>query len=192
MRLNNLYILIIFYILIGCKSQESETKYYPSQNFNDEIIELDLDTTSLDFREIKGFVTRNIVVDKSVLINIRDGRVLKKIYPRIYTEIRKRNTLSITSDSILIDEGYPISELKPILKRHYTNNDKIFSYPKSYKKAVVEITLELDETGKDLKKSLINLTSVFDEVNLEIKDSLELIIYFSTLRHIPPPPKPKN
>jgi hypothetical protein len=165
MRLNSSYVLIIFCIFIGCESQESETRYYPSQNFNNEIIELDLDTTSFDFREIKGFVTRNILLDKNVLIEVKDGRVLKKIYPRIYTEIRKRDLLSITSDSILIDEGYPVSELKRILKRHYINNDKSFNYPKSYKKAAVEITLEMDETGKDLKKSLINLTSVFDQVN---------------------------
>jgi hypothetical protein len=174
MRLNSLYILIIFYILLGCNNQETETKHYPSPNFNNEIIELDLDTTSLDFREIK------------------DGRVLKKIYPRIYTEMLQRNLLTITSDSILIDKGYSISELKPILIRHYTNNGKELRYPKSYDRAYIAISLELDETGKDLKKLLLNLTSVFDEVNLEVKDSLELHIYFDIFRHAPPPPKPKS
>jgi hypothetical protein len=192
MRLNSLYILIVFYILIGCKKQQSETRYYPFQNFNDEIIELDLDTTSLDFREIKGFVTRNILLDKNVLIEVKDGRILKKIYPRIYTEMLQRNLLSITSDSILIDKGYPISELKPILIRHYTNNGKEPRYPKSYDRAYVGISLELDETGQNLKKSLLNLTSVFDEVNLNIEDSLELHIFFDTFRHAPPPPKPEN
>ncbi|MFT5242442.1 MAG: hypothetical protein ACJA1H_000502 [Glaciecola sp.] len=192
MRLNSLYILIIFYILLGCNNQETETKHYPSPNFNNEIIELDLDTTSLDFREIKGLVTKNILTDKSVLIEIKDGRVLKKIYPRIYTEMLQRNLLTITSDSILIDKGYSISELKPILIRHYTNNGKELRYPKSYDRAYIAISLELDETGKDLKKLLLNLTSVFDEVNLEVKDSLELHIYFDIFRHAPPPPKPKS
>jgi hypothetical protein len=104
----------------------------------------------------------------------------------------QRNLLTITSDSILIDKGYPISELKPILIRHYTNNGKVLRYPKSYDKAYVGISLELNETGKDLKKLLINLTSVFDEVNLEVTDSLELHIYFDIFRHASPPPKPKN
>jgi hypothetical protein len=37
---------MIFYILAGCKGQETETRYYSSQDLNNEIIELDLDTTS--------------------------------------------------------------------------------------------------------------------------------------------------
>ncbi|TXE15394.1 hypothetical protein ES692_16805 [Psychroserpens burtonensis] len=189
----HLWVELSFYILIGCKSQENETKYYPTQSLNDEIIKLDLNTTSLDFREIKALVSRSILADRSVLVEIKDGRILKKIYPRIYTEMLQRNLLTITSDSILIDKGYPISELKWILIRHYTNNGKELRYPKSYDRAYVGISLELNETGEDLKKSLLNLTSVFDEVNLEVKDSLELHIYFDTFRHAPPPPtKPKS
>nr|WP_321228963.1 hypothetical protein [uncultured Psychroserpens sp.] len=192
MRLNSLYFIVTFCILTGCKSQKNETRYYPFQKLNDEIIELDLDTTSLDFKEIKSLVTRNVLANKSVLVEIKDGHVLKKIYPRIYTEMLQRNLLTITSDSILIDKGYPISELKPILIRHYANNGKELRYPKSYDRAYIGISLELDETGEDLKKSLLNLTSIFDEVNLEVKDSLELHIYFDTFRHAPPPPKPEN
>lgn len=183
---------MIFYILAGCKGQETETRYYSSQDLNNEIIELDLDTTSLDFRDIKTLVTRNILASKSVLIEIEDDHILKKIYPRIYTEMLQKNLLTITADSILIDKGYPISKLKLILIRHYTNNGKELRYPKSYDRAYIGISLELDETGEDLKKSLLNLTSIFDEVNLEVKDSLELHIYFDTFRHAPPPPEPEN
>ncbi len=127
---------MIFYILTGCKGPKTETRYYSSQDLNNEIIELDLATTSLNFREIKGLVTKTILADKSVLIVLNDGRIVKKIYPRIYTEMLQRNLLTITSDSILVDKGYPISELKPILIRHYTNNGKEFSYPKSYDKPI--------------------------------------------------------
>ena len=47
--------------------------------------------------------------------------------------------LVITSDSILIDNGYSISKLKSILKRHYLNNGGNLNYPRSYKKAIVKI-----------------------------------------------------
>jgi hypothetical protein len=84
MRLNSLYLLIIFFILIGCESQENETRYYPSQKSNDEIIKLDLDTTSLDFKEIKKLVTKNILIGKSVLVEIKDGPIIKKISKNLY------------------------------------------------------------------------------------------------------------
>lgn len=156
------------------------------------MVDLKLDTTSLNFAELTKLVFKNFKNNKRVVIEIYDGNIEKRISPTIFSELKKRNVLSITSDSILIDDGYAISELKPILKRHYTNNDLKFSYPESYSKAVVEITLDTNATKKDLKQTLINLTRNFDEINSELKYSLSLRTYLSIFRQIPPPPQLKE
>ena len=116
------------------------------------------------------------------------------IYPLVPSNglIKERNILSLKSDSILIDDGYPISELKWVLKRHYTNNGKELRYPSSSERAGVRITLDTNKTTKDLEQSLILLTTVFDEVNREVKDTLQLKFLFDYLRQIPPPPPPPN
>lgn len=137
-------------------------------------------------------VFKNFRNNKRIIFDINDGNINKRISPTIFSELKKRNVLSITSDSILVDDGYSISDLKPVLKRHYANNGQKFSYPKSYSKAIVEITLDTNATNEDLKQSLIKLTRAFDEVNLELKDSLELRTYLRIFRQTPPPPAPKE
>jgi hypothetical protein len=119
---------------------------------------------------------------------------VKKIIPFVRGNclFKERNILSLKSDSILIDDGYPIIELKNILKRHYTNNGKDFRYPDSSERAGVEITLDTNQTANELKNLLIKLTRTFDEVKKEEKDTIQLKFIFDYYRQIPPPPpRPK-
>lgn len=192
MRLIRIYIIIFCLTFFGCQDQEKEIRYYPSKKvYNEsELIKINLDTTSFNFKGITDRVYQIHQMNKSILIEIDDYQVSKKIIPLMFTEIRKRDVLSITSDSILIEGGYSISKLKPIMKRHYTNNNKNDRYPRSYKRAIIEVALDTSKVGLDLKETLLNLTRTFDEINAEVRDTLELKIFFSYFRHIPPPPLP--
>ncbi len=193
MQLRLIYGVLFCLIVFCCKRQEQkEIRYYPSQELYDEskLINLDLDTTSLKFMEITSKIDKVLKENKRILIELDDNEIHRRIIPLTFSEIRKRDVLSLTSDSILIDNGYSISELKPILKRHYTNNGKDFHYPRSYQRAIVEITIDTSKKGKDLKKTLLYLTKTFDEINLEVKDTLKLQIIFNYIRQIPPPPSP--
>src|SRR5690606_34827078 len=97
----------------------------------DSIAKLDLDKTNMNFREITNWIGQNQYKEIRSVIEFKDGQSSKRIIPFIRGDghYRERDILSITSDSILIDNRYPISELKWILKRHYTNNGKNWRYP---------------------------------------------------------------
>lgn len=187
-------ILVFLFCLVffGCKNHKKEVRYYPSKDLHNEsrLVNINLDRRDLNFLEITGMVRQIYREDKIPLIEIIDNGINKRIIPLVFDETRMRDILSITSDSILIDKGYSIVELKPILIRHYSNNGKNYLYPRSYKRAIVEITIDTSKKGKDLKKTLLNLTRTFDEINKELKDTLELRVFFDYFRQIPPPPPP--
>ncbi|WP_165749841.1 hypothetical protein [Cellulophaga sp. Z1A5H] len=100
------------------------------------------------------------------------------------------NVLDIKTDSLLIDEGYSIVELKQILKRHYLNNGAVPYYAESPNKAFIQVTLNNSKNGKQLKELLIKITRSFNKVREEVKDTIELRILFDYLTTIPPPPLP--
>ena len=181
-------------MVLGCKIKTTEIRYYPTYPISeqDSIEKLDLDKTNMNFREITNWIGQNQYNEIRSVIEFKDGQISKRIIPFIRGNglYRERNILSITSDSILIDNGYPISELKWILKRHYTNYGKNWRYPDSFERAGVEITLDTNKTANELKHSLLNLTRTFDEVNREVKDTLQLKFIFDYFRQIPPPPPP--
>lgn len=124
----------------------------------------------MNFKEITHWISKNQYNEITSAIKFNDGELLKYIYPFVPSNglIKERNILSLKSDSVLIDDSYPISELKWILKRHYTNNGKELRYPSSSARAGVRMTLDTNKTAKELKQSLIHLTTVFDEVNKEV------------------------
>jgi hypothetical protein len=193
MRLTFIYVLLSL-ALFSCKKQEREIRYYPSKKLYNQtnLVSIPLDSLKLNFIEITNKVNSIYNKNKIPLIEIKDNSVSKRIVPLMFDEIRKRDVLSITSDSILIDYNYSITELKNILKRYYTNNGKNYRYPRSYKNVVVEVTLDTSKNTKDLIKTLFNLTKVFDEINMELEDSLELRIFFNYFRQIPPPLLPSS
>ena len=190
-----LYISTVLFVL-SCENIIPEIRCYPSNPFSekDSIQVLDLNISYMNFKEITHWISKNQHIGRTPVIKFNDGELLKYIYPLVPSNglIKERNILSLKSDSILIDDGYPISELKWVLKRHYTNNGKELRYPSSSERAGVRITLDTNKTTKDLEQSLILLTTVFDEVNREVKDTLQLKFLFDYLRQIPPPPPPPN
>ena len=199
-----IYISIIFGILISCKQNEKtkqkenkliEIREYPTdREFKTEIGELiGLDTTELNFKQITNRI--GSFQEESygqLIVEFVDEKIKKRLIPYVYDEglIKQKNVLRIKSDSILIDDGYSINELKRILKRHYLNKGKIPYYSDSPSKALVEVTIDTNKNGKEIKDILIKLTRSFDEINAEINDTIELRVFFDYYRQIPPPPPP--
>jgi len=190
-----IYISIIFLVL-SCDNKTTETRYYPTdREFSKENSELiGLDTTELNFREITNKVGTYYEDYGKLVVEFDDGAIKKRITPYVYDGgfIKHKNVLEIKSDSILIDDHYPISELKRILKRHYQNKGKIPYYSESPNKTLVEVTIDTSKNGKELKEILIKLTRSFDEIKKETNDSIELRVFFDYFRQIPPPPPPPN
>lgn len=192
--MKKILLILIILLIISCQEKTTEIRFYPTYPVSpqDSIEKMDLDKSNMDFKDITNWISKNQYHDTRSIIEFKDGRILKKIIPYVRGNglIKERSILSITSDSILIDDGYPISTLKWVLKRHYTNNGKDFRYPDSPERAGVEITLDTNKTAYDLKQCLINLTRIFDEVNSEVKDTLQLRFIFDYFRQITPPPPP--
>lgn len=184
-------ILISFLSLFfSCQNKTVNIRYYPSEDYllsKTDILKIDLDTDNLNFEEITQKVSKNQYFGGYTLIEIEGNEVVKRIIP-IHDDVglyKIKNKLRIKSDSILIDDGHPISDLKRILKRHYTNNGKNYKYSDSPQKSVVEINLDSNKTAKDLKQLLTNLTDTFDEINNEVSDTLQLVIFFNYFNEVP-------
>ncbi|WP_091262755.1 hypothetical protein [Gillisia sp. Hel1_33_143] len=189
-------ILLISIILmnLACNEKTSEIRYYPNFEIsnNDKVQKMILDTTQMNFKKITNWIGNNQYNGILSILEFEDNKITKRIIPSVRGNglIKQRNMLSITTDSILIDNGYPISELKRILKRHYLNNNNIPYYSESAYKAAIEITIDTSQSGAELKKILTKLTRDFDQVKNEVKDSIKLRFLFSYLRQMPPPPPP--
>ncbi|UBZ07942.1 hypothetical protein LDL76_04335 [Salegentibacter mishustinae] len=186
-------------LLISCEKKITETRYYPNDElYKEEEAEIiQLKNSDLNFKEITNCIGTFYDGFGKLVVEFDDKNIRKRIIPFVFDGglIKYRNTLEITSDSILIDKGYKISELKRILKRHYTNNSKIPYYSESPQKALVVVTIDTNKTAKELKNALIHLTRTYDQIEKEINDSIKLTIFFDYFRQIPPPPrppKPKN
>ena len=181
-------------MISSCNEKTSEIRYYPSKEYSlDQTVEvIGLDTTELNFREITNKLEQHYNNNTHMIVQFDDGYITKRIFPHVYGNgcSKVKNILKIKSDSILIDDGHPISELKRILKRHYTNKGEIPYYSDNPYQASVEITIDTSETGKDLKNVLKTVTRTFDEIKTEIPDSIKLNILFSYFRQSPPPPPP--
>jgi len=182
-------------LILSCQKQVTEVKYYPfDRPFNKEKAEIiELETTPLNFKEITNKI--GPYFDErfgNLVVEFEDGKINKRIIPYVYDSglIKRKNILKIKTDSILIDDGYPISELKSLMKRHYLNKNKIPYYSDSPQKAYVEISIDASKNGRELKELLSKLTYTFDEIKTEIKDSIKLVIFFNNFRQIPPPPPP--
>lgn len=195
-HLRKLTFISIFLLTLSCRNKTTEIRYYPTdREFSKENSELiGLDTTQLNFKQLTNKIGTYYNDYGKLVVEFNDGNIKKRIIPYVYDGglIKYKNALEIKSDSILIDSGYPISELKKLLKRHYLNKGKIPYYSDSPQSAFVEITIDTNKTGKELKEVLTKLTKSFDEIKSEIKDTIELRIFFDYLRQtIPPPPPPE-
>ena len=188
-----LYISTIL-LFLSCKNEPTEIRYYPTDRaFSKKTSKLiGLDTTKLNFRQLTNKVGTYYKDFGKLVVEFNDGRIKKRITPYVYDGglIKYRNVLPITSDSILKEKGFHISELKRILKKHYLNKDENFRYAQSPKKALVAVTIDTSKNGKELEMVLVKLTRAFDEIKEEVNDTIELRVFFDYFRQIPPPPPP--
>ncbi|AIZ42451.1 hypothetical protein [Cellulophaga baltica] len=185
-------------LFLNCENDSREIRYYPTDNElinqNHELI--DLDTTKLNFRQITDSIDDGYFDNDygNMIVEFDDGKIKKRIIAYFYGSglIKRKNVLQIKSDSILIDNGYPISELKRILKQHYLNKGQNEIYSDSPSKALVEVTIDTNKNGKQLKEVLTRITRSFDDIKSEIRDSIQLRVFFDYSRQttqIPLPPK---
>lgn len=187
----------IILLILSCKNQTTEIRYYPTDReiLHEKMEIIDLDTTTLNFKQITNKIGNDYYPEpnfKEIFLEFYDGQIKKRGIPYVYSGglIKQKNVLIITSDSILIDTGYRIGELKGILKRHYQNNGKIPKYPESAHKALIEVNIDSTKVGAEIKEILKKLTRSFDEIKNEINDSTELRIFFDYYSKVPPPPPP--
>ncbi|WP_034258901.1 hypothetical protein [Aequorivita capsosiphonis] len=192
--MKNIIYISTLLLIFSCGKQTTEIRYYPTdREFSNEKSELiGLDTTKLNFIGLTNKVGTFYKDYGKLVVEFDDGNIKKRIIPYVYDGglIKSRNVLPITSDSILKDYGYPITELKKLLKRHYLNDGKNLSYSVSTRRALIEVTIDTSKSGKELKEVLTKLTRSFDEIKEEVNDSIELRIFFDYFRQIPPPPLP--
>lgn len=184
------------FLILSCEKKTTETRYYPTDRefSNESSTFIGLDTTQLNFRQITNKAGTDYDNVGKLVVEFKDGTIKKRIIPYRYDGglTKYKNVLSIKLDSILIDRGYPISELKWVLKRHYLNKGLVPNYADSPQKAIIEITIDTSKNGQELKKVLTKLTRSFDAIQKEIKDSIQLRVFFSYFRQIPPPPPIKK
>lgn len=180
-------------LILSCVDKTTEIRYYPSDlELADTKTELvGLDTTKLNFRQMINLIRKDEGFEYdygNTIMEFDDGKIKKRVIPYFFGSghIKSKNILRITKDSILIDNGYSISELERILKRHYLNKGRIPFYSDLPSKAIVEVTIDTNSTGIDIKEVLTKLTRSFDEVYSEIKDTIELRVFFDNSREVPP------
>lgn len=179
----------IFLIFLCCKREITEIRYYPTDfHTSIEYFEfINLDTTKLTLRQITNEIIHNGFDSDlgNIMIEFNDRAIKKRVIPYFYGSglYKEENILKINSDSILIDNNYPISELKQILKRHYLNKNSNIRYSDSPEKAIIEVSIDSNENGNELKKLLVKLTRSFDEIKVEIKDKIELRVFLEYTNH---------
>ena len=186
-------LILTILLILSCEKETNEIRYYPSYyqvSKNSDIV-IGLDTVKLNFRQITNEVEKYSFDNGygNLFVEFDDGQIKKRITPFVYGAglIREKNGLTVTDDSIHIDDGYPISDLKWILKRHYLNKGKIPYYSESPKKAFVELLVDTNMNGIELKKVLTKITRSFDEIKREINDTIELGIFFYNIIEVKPP-----
>jgi hypothetical protein len=192
-HLRKITFILVFSTFLSCVIKEKKVFYYPSysENSGNKFETINLEKTDLNFKGIVNRIDRNL---NETLIEFKDGRNIKKIKAFVHNGglIKRKNIMQISKDSVLIDNGYLISDLKKLMKRHFLNKGKIEYYSDSVEKAIFEISLNPNENANELKEILKKLTFEFDSLKKEINEKIELIIFFSYFRfekiNIPPPP----
>lgn len=103
------YILTILLIL-SCKEKTTEVRFYPTYPISqqDSLENLSLDHSKMTFKEITDWISENQYNGIKSIIEFKDDQIAKKIIPFVRGSglYKKRNILRLTSDSILIDDGY--------------------------------------------------------------------------------------
>lgn len=184
--------IVLFFLIVSCQKTEVDIKYYPSEElYNRSIIKkINLKDSRLNYKQVCKNIGDNQYEKIRTLIELNDNGVQRRVMPFVRGNgyIRRKNVLTITSDSIEIDSTHSVKLLKRILKRHYTNKGKNYRYSSSPERALVEIRQDASMSLRDLEKTLIHVTRTFDEVKNEVRDTIYLRILFNYPRFLSPPP----
>lgn len=188
---NTISVFFILFLFTSCKETVLKSEsYYPNKEV---YLESDIVVLSIDSLEGKALDFFNEVYDiyydkKTPVIKIQNNLSKKLIIPGFFDGglYSKRNVLDVTSDLIVSDTTYHISELKEVLKNHLTNYGKNPKLSDSPDRAIVSIKIDSTESIANLKSRLIDVTQAFDEIENETDENLELILFLDIL--IPPPP----
>lgn len=185
--------ILVTVIILSCKKPKHIQNYPKNAEIHLFYTEqIDLDTTKLNFKAITNWVSENDHNNKLSLIEIEDDNKIRRIYPRTFLTgyFHEKNIIKISLDSILKNEGYPISELQPVLEDHLLNIKNNYPYSKFPQYAMVTVSIDTSQNASQLKVLLKKITQTYDAINLKHQDSLELILYFDYFRQIAPPPPP--
>ena len=81
MQLKLVYILLFCLSLFCCQEQKTRMRYYPSKELYNklELVEINLDTTSLNFKEITLKVYKVYSKNKRPVIEINDDGIQKNL-----------------------------------------------------------------------------------------------------------------
>jgi hypothetical protein len=183
-------LIIVSTILFSCNTNVKKIdKFYPNKKaFSNGIKLVKLDFEDLTYEEISKLLDKKNNQDSMAYIEFEEeGFINKIIVCHTHPEARGRNLLSLSNDSIFIDNGYNINHLEKLMLRHYLNNGINTKYPLNHKTAFIEI--KLAPNSKELKSILSKVVTQFNEINKKNSDSLELnITIYRNLRKPPPPP----
>ena len=186
--------LILILLISGCSQKPTEIRHYPDEDIykSGKTVQINLNQDDLTFKEITDSIHQYQTTDLVTLFELEDGRTLKRIMPYTYSGglIKTKNVLTITTDSILIDNGYSIDRLPDLLARHYMNKGENPIYSDSPERAIVEVSLDTSKSAIEVKQFLNKLTQTFDNLKGRTADSLKLQLMFNYFRQIPPPPPP--
>ena len=183
--------MFILFLFTSCKETalKNET-YYPNKEV---YLESDVVVINIDSLEGKALDFFHEVYDiyydkKTPTIKIQNDFSKKFIIPGFFDGglYYKRNILDVTTDLIISDTTYHISELKEALKNHLINYGKNPKLSDSPDRAIVSIKIDTTESIANLKSRLIDVTQAFDEIANETDENLELILFLDI--HIPLPP----
>jgi len=195
-KVSFIILALLLVLFFGCEKKQQEIRYYPStkeftKSKKNDVI--DIDALNINYDSLMNRFYENYRNGIKTVIEIKNNGITRKImFIDTYNAcIKLRNVLVISEDSIFKENGFSISELDNVLRKHYFNINRNHKYSYSYKMALINIALDTGKTimkfRDDLKNSLLNLTEIFDEIKEDTIIPLKLLIYLDNHRRFPPP-----
>lgn len=182
--------IVFFLIVVSCNKKQN--RYYPNKETfitNQKLYKIEYH--NLDFRKISKIIDKKLSNDSLSYVKLIDNNIeYNMLIDNTSFHAKRKSVLTVTKDSVLVDDSYDISKLGNLMLRHYTNNGKNPKYPNNHKAAFIELSLA--QQSEDFEETLLNIVTVFDSINAKIQDSLELKILLKRKMPPPPPPPPKR
>ncbi len=195
-NMKKLFYILLVISLYTCKSKvnrlEKIEQFYPSKElFNEQygLVEINLETTKLNFKEITNLSERFSENDSVPYLTFKANDTVKKILlMTIFGVSTTSYSLTINKDTIhTFNRKYSNKRLYKALKEYY-ESEKEAAFNHRNRKPLIVIELDTNATSKDLFKKLNYLTHEFDKLNKTHQDTLELKVGLTYFSQIPGPP----